>query len=190
MDAHFIDQVFSDLNPSKDPLPYGEYDGCTFKDCDFSSAHFINFLFIDCTFIHCNLSNAHIGGCLFRDVSFRNCKMLGLRFDTCKDVGMVLKFEDCVLNHSSFFQKKLKKTPFVNTQLKGVDFTDTDLTESVFKDCDLSEAKFDHTILVKVDFTKAAHYVIDPELNSIKKAKFSIPEVIGLLAKYDIDIRP
>jgi uncharacterized protein YjbI with pentapeptide repeats len=116
--------------------------------------------------------------------------MLGLRFDTCKDFGMVLRFEDCVLNHCSFFQKKLKKTPFINTQLKGVDFTDTDLTESVFMGCDLNEAKFDHSILVKVDFTKALNYVIDPELNSIKKAKFSIPGVIGLLAKYDIDIRP
>jgi hypothetical protein len=32
------------------------------------------------------------------------------------------------------------------------------------------------------------NYSINPELNRIKKAKFSMPAVVGLLDKYDIEI--
>jgi len=47
---------------------------------------------------------------------------------------------------------------------------------------------FENTILEKVDFSTSFNYSIDPEMNKIKKAKFSLPEVIGLLNKYDIEI--
>ena len=40
----------------------------------------------------------------------------------------------------------------------------------------------------KADFRNSHNYTIDPETNSIKKAKFSLPDVIGLLSKYNIDI--
>ena len=43
-------------------------------------------------------------------------------------------------------------------------------------------------ILEKADFSTAYNYVIDPELNTIRKAKFSIAGITGLLHKYDIDI--
>ncbi len=32
------------------------------------------------------------------------------------------------------------------------------------------------------------NYSINPEMNKIKKAKFSMPGVIGLLDKYDIEV--
>jgi len=34
----------------------------------------------------------------------------------------------------------------------------------------------------------AFNYSLNPELNKIKKAKFSLPAVVGLLDKYDIEI--
>ena len=42
--------------------------------------------------------------------------------------------------------------------------------------------------LEKADFRTAFNYSIDPENNRMKKAKFSPPEVVGLLNKYDIEI--
>lgn len=40
----------------------------------------------------------------------------------------------------------------------------------------------------KVDFRTAFNYSMGPEINRIKKAKFSISGISGLLDKYDIDI--
>ena len=69
-----------------------------------------------------------------------------------------------------------------------MDFTECDLTASIFENCDLNNATFDNTIIEKVDFRTAFNYSINPELNRIKKAKFSIEGISGLLSKYDIDI--
>ena len=44
----------------------------------------------------------------------------------------------------------------------------------------------DQTILEKADFRTAKNYSIDPEQNRLKKAKFSLSGVVGLLRKYDI----
>jgi uncharacterized protein YjbI with pentapeptide repeats len=72
--------------------------------------------------------------------------------------------------------------------LHETDFAECDLTNGVFDNCDLSGALFDHTNLEKADFRTAFNYSVDPENNRIKKAKFSLPGVTGLLHKYDIEI--
>jgi len=50
------------------------------------------------------------------------------------------------------------------------------------------QAMFIHTNLEKADFRSAFNYSIDPETNRIRKARFSVPAVTGLLDKYDIEI--
>jgi len=62
------------------------------------------------------------------------------------------------------------------------------LTSSVFDNCNLLQAVFDRTILEKADLRNSYNYSIDPEINRIKKARFSILGISGLLDKYDIDI--
>ncbi|MGL4875523.1 MAG: pentapeptide repeat-containing protein [Clostridium sp.] len=64
-----------------------------------------------------------------------------------------------------------------------------DLREAKFKDSSLSESIFENTNLSKADFSEAMDYVISPERNKIKKAKFSMPEVLGLLKDFDITIK-
>jgi len=39
-----------------------------------------------------------------------------------------------------------------------------------------------------VDFRTAFNYSFDPEINKIRKARFSYPGVCGLLQKYNIEI--
>jgi hypothetical protein len=46
---------------------------------------------------------------------------------------------------------------------------------------------FNQSNLEKVDFRTSKNYAIDPENNRIKRAKFSYPDVLGLLDKYDIE---
>ena len=82
----------------------------------------------------------------------------------------------------------MTKTSFVNSSMKNVDFSECDLTKSIFSNTDLMNATFYKTILKEVDFLTAANYSIDPEMNTIKKAKFSLHGVSGLLEKYDIQI--
>ena len=89
----------------------------------------------------------------------------------------------------SFYKLKLKKTIFTSTKLEEVDFTEADLSGSVFENCDLYKTIFQKTILQKADFRTAINYSIDPEQNNIKKAKFSLPDVVGLLNNYDIEIQ-
>jgi uncharacterized protein YjbI with pentapeptide repeats len=107
---------------------------------------------------------------------------------TALNSDFLFYFEDCLLNDSSFYKLKLKKTSFKNCVLHYVDFTECDLTNAIFHNCDLKDATFDRTIMEKADFRTAFNYSIDPQSNKIKKAKFSLPAVTGLLDKLDIQI--
>ena len=93
-----------------------------------------------------------------------------------------------MLNFSSFYKLKLKKTHFQKCTLHDVDFTEADLGGALFDNCDLARAAFENTILEKTDFRTSFNYSINPELNRIKRAKFSKEGVIGLLDKYDIEV--
>jgi uncharacterized protein YjbI with pentapeptide repeats len=165
-----------------------EYEGERFENRSFAEADLSGIKFIDCVFVSCNLSMASVTGTSFRDVKFEGCKMLGLRFDGCNDFGFSVSFEDCVLAHSSFFGRNLKKTHFKNTRLHGVDLTKSDLSSAVFEICDLKDARFDGSDLEKADFRSSTGYSIDPTINRIRNARFSIPDVVGLLDHLDIVI--
>jgi len=114
--------------------------------------------------------------------------MLGLNFEDCNEFALEISFENCVLNHSIFYKTKLKHTNFKNSQLHETDFSECDLSHSIFNNCDLTRATFQNTILENANFKTAYNFEIDPESNKIKKAKFSIENILGLLAKYDIKV--
>jgi uncharacterized protein YjbI with pentapeptide repeats len=75
---------------------------------------------------------------------------------------------------------------FQNCKLVEVDFSESDLSGVLFDRCDLSGATFDRTNLEKADLRTSINYLINPEINKVKKAKFSYPAVLGLLTKYDV----
>ena len=82
----------------------------------------------------------------------------------------------------------MKKTRFSNCSIKEADFTQCVLTEASFQNCELSGSTFHDTNLEKADLRTASGFNIDPDLNRIKKAKFSTYGLAGLLGKYDIKI--
>jgi uncharacterized protein YjbI with pentapeptide repeats len=82
------------------------------------------------------------------------------------------------MKNCSFKDSKLKDSHFTNTVLKNADFSGVDLAGTLFHNCDLASA----------DFSSSIQYAIDPRTNKIKKAKFSLPEVVGLLKAFDIII--
>lgn len=167
-------------------LAKGEYENCTFDHCVFTDLS--NIKFIECTFMHCNLSLATLSNAAFRDVTFNDSKMLGLRFDSCNKFGFDIKADNCNLNNVSFYQMKLIKTKLSNSTMKEADLSECDLSGSVLHNCDLAGAVFDRTVLEKADLRTSYNYSINPENNRIRKAKFSMNGIAGLLDKYDIVI--
>ncbi len=169
-------------------LKKGEYENCVFKNCNFENEDLKGVKFYDCQFINCNLSLVKITNTIFRDIKFSECKMLGIPFESCNEYGLTVSFENCNLSHSTFYKRKISKTKFENSQLHEVDFTECDLSNSVFSNCDLANTKFENTNIEKADFRTSFNYAINLDVNKIKKAKFSLPAITGLLSHYDIEI--
>lgn len=169
-------------------LPKGEYENCTFRDCEFSQSDLSGISFTECTFTGCNLSLAKLGQAAFKDVTFAECKLLGLHFENCNQFLFAIDFDRCTLNLSSFYQLNLKRCRLKKCSLQEVDFTESDLSGAVFDHCDLTGAVFENTNLEKTDFRTAFNYTLDPEVNRMKKARFSLSGVAGLLVKYGIVI--
>jgi uncharacterized protein YjbI with pentapeptide repeats len=83
---------------------------------------------------------------------------------------------------------KLSRSSFINCQLQSVDFSNADLKNAKLTNSNLQNATFQNTNLEQTDFRNASHYSINPEQNRLKGAKFSLPEVVGLLDSYHIKI--
>ncbi|MCX6269947.1 MAG: pentapeptide repeat-containing protein [Bacteroidetes bacterium] len=187
--AQYIEgKVFKKVDFSEPTPGIKEYEKCSFQGCNFSYAVLSNITFSDCSFNGCDFSLAKLYNTAFKQVTFKDCKLLGLHFEDCSNFLFGVSFEDCVVNLSTFFRKSLKKTMFRNCSLREVDFTESDLSAAVFENCDLGGAVFENSNLEKTDFRTSFNYSIDPEKNRVRKAKFSISGITGLLDKYDIEI--
>ena len=125
---------------------------------------------------------------LFNDVRFSKCKMLGIHFEDCNKFIISINFNSCQLNLSSFTGLNLKGTRFTDCRIAEADFFEADLKDSVFHNCDLQGCLFENTNLENADLRTSVNYSIDPDMNNIRKAKFSWPGIIGLLSKFDIEI--
>lgn len=174
----FVDQTFKSLI----------FDNCEFEEVDFSSTALISCKFTNCRFIRCNFSSTNINASQLYDIVFEECKILGVHFHACSDFLFSASFKNCTLDFSSFYQKKMQKTAFTDCSLKEVDFSESDLSQSVFDNCSLLDSVFYRTILKEVDFRTAKHFSINPEVNELKKARFTRDGLEGLLNKYNIII--
>lgn len=182
------EQIFQKEDFTNTVIPLTEFEACKFINCNFEKAQMNSFKFIDCEFIGCNLSLINVDHCMFQDIVFKDCKILGVLFEHCNTFNLSLRFEQCTLEHSSFFRLKLSKTKFSNCSLRDTDWEESDLTQAIFENCDLGGAKFINTTLAKADFLTAYDFDIDPERNQVKGAKFSMSGLPGLLYKYNLKI--
>jgi uncharacterized protein YjbI with pentapeptide repeats len=181
-------KIFDKVDYTASPLARGEYENCTFKNCNFYGSDLSNIIFRECLFDGCDLSLAAFKNTTLNDIRFVNCKLLGIQFQECNSFLLSFGFENCILKLSVFYKLKLKKISFINCNLQEADFTETDLTGAIFENCDLYRTVFFGTTLEKADFRSSFNYSLDPERNRIKKARFSRLGVTGLLDKYNIEI--
>lgn len=183
------EQIFEQQDYAEIALAIGDYEGCRFMNCNFTNSQLSEVRFIQCEFVDCNLSGVLLHQTSFQGVKFKDCKMLGIQFGSCNEFLLSFEFEGCTLNHSSFLQSKIRKTLFKDTQLQEVDFSECDLSEATFDECDLNRTIFEQTIIEKTDFSTSYGYSIDPEMNRMKGAIFSQDGIVGLLEKYNIEIK-
>ena len=179
-------ETLSNLSILSNPNERKDYETCEFINCSFTDISKLNF--IECSFKNCNLSNCKVNDTMLQSVEFFDCKLLGVNFFRAKDFAFEVYFNKCLLDFVSFDSKKLNKSKFRNCKMHEVNFTNADLSKSSFVDCDLFEAVFDKTNLSGIDFTSSINFLIDPEINTIKKAKFLSQDLSRLLTKYDIII--
>lgn len=188
MSDYFEERTFEFPISEPHQLNPGTYESCRFINSNFTAIDLSEIRFVECSFEACILDRVHLSNTTLNDVQFKDCKMMGIDFTNCQKVTFSVRFENCILNFSDFSTRKMQQTCFKECNLTEVDFTETDLTESSFEKCDLTNSKFDRTILVKADLSTAFNFSIDPETNTLKKAKFSSFNISGLLNKYHIVI--
>lgn len=182
------DQKFTSVNFSEVSFVEHSFTNCTFERCIFMHAQWNKAKFYSCTFNGCNISLVRVNGAFFQEVTFNECKLVGLEFHKCdktffhinvqQSLLLDCNFSDLSMPKTSFHKSKFEECRFITTQLVGADFTETDLQGSVFQHCKLDKA----------DFRGARNYAINLQANSVKKAKFSYPEVMTLLDSFDIVI--
>ena len=184
----FERKEFQDVDFSGQTLQNIEYYRCTFERCTFNKADLSNSAFEECTFKACDFTMTVISNTGFRDVVFSECKLMGLDFAISSKFMFSFRFDRCYMNYCVFFGRNLKNTNFSGSTLKEVDFTEANLTAAIFTNADLTLTKFSNTNLEKADFRGAVNFSIEPEFNKVKKAKFSLLQLEGLLYKYQLDI--
>ena len=163
-----------------------EFDEYRFVNCDFSGAELSGLRFTDCLFERCNLASARLAGTALQNVAFTECKLLGLQFGACRDMLFGVHFDQCQLRYASFAGRQMPGTRFVACTLDEADFADADLSEAVFQDCSLAGAVFQNTRLVGADFTAATSFVIDPETNPLRGARFTLEGLLGVVTKFGL----
>lgn len=167
-----------------------EFDTCVFVKCSLREIQFTGCKFRNCTFRGCDLSLSSFENCLFAETHFEDSQLVGLDWTRTawakSKFIQPVSFVGCVLNYSTFTGLNLKQVNLKKCIAHDVDFTEADLTRTDCTFTDFANSRFQDTNLTEADFTGASNYAIAPDLNKLKKTRFSLPEAMALL--YGLDI--
>lgn len=182
----FYDQLFDQTTGVPGQWAHQVFEKCVFKQLNLSKAVLAQASFINCRFENCNLWLVVLTGTKLNEVDFINCTVIGVDFGQCSAFGFFVSFRECQLDQSYFVDRNLKKTCFLDCSLKEVRFINCDLTGALFKHTNLELAVFVDNTLIQTDFATAYNITLDPDKNKLKKARFSLDELPGLLTKYEL----
>ncbi|SEO98238.1 pentapeptide repeat-containing protein [Paenibacillus sp. OV219] len=191
-EPEYYNEHFAELAFTKEELIGVKFYDCTFTKCDFSETVFDECKFSDCMFTSCDLSMIKLMDSTISQASFKQCKLVGVDWTEASwsriKVSGTLRFDECMLNHSTFIGLTLRKSEMIGCTARNVDFREVDLQESNLTRTNFAESLFSETNLTGADLSHATNYSIDPSVNRINKAKFTLPEAISLLYSMDIEI--
>ena len=182
---HHLNKTFENVVWEEKHITGKNFDNCTFYKCSLKGCIFEDCYFEKCTFDECDLSL----------VKFKETSLSHVKINGSKAIGVVwyeagnplsVSFNNSRISYSSFYGKNCKKTKFINCIADDVDFSNCNLSQADFAGTDLKNAIFSNTDLTQANFAGALNYSINPEVNKIKKAKFSLPEALSFLYSLDI----
>jgi fluoroquinolone resistance protein len=186
----YQERSFRDLKVHSSTVQGVVFSECTFQQCSLTDNDFESCYFYRCVFQGCDLSLSRVNNCSFIETSFKDSKLIGINWvDAHWPKGRLLPsiaFEACAINHSVFMGLILPKMAILKCTAWEVDFTEADLREADFRFTDLQRSRFFQTNLSGADFRGARSYTISASANTIKGAKFSLPEAMSLLYSLDI----
>ena len=139
--------------------------------------------------MECNLSNPLIKGSRFNNADFSECKLVGLNFYNCEQLRFDLAFSKCRLRACNFSGLKMKGSSFLGCAFDDCYFENTYLVDSKFDDSAFRGTLFHACDLGRASFLEAEGYAIDPRNNNVKKAVFSVPEVLSLIESFGVVIK-
>ena len=186
----FYNQVFDQLSDTPSNLVSQDFEQCTFRQLDLSKRSLSGSSFVNCQFDTCILTNADIRNTKLYDVTFLRSRLIQLDFGHCNPFGFHVDFTGCQLDHTIFLNRNLKKTRFIECSMKEAHFLKCDLTKAEFDQCNLELARFGECNLTQVNFSSSFNLKMDLDDNVVKKARFSLHNLPGLLSKYDLVIQP
>lgn len=163
-----------------------EFFDTTFDGCNFEKAAFQECKFEKCRFVDCNLSLTTFKDTSLLDVEFVGCKMLGINWTEPAKSFFTVGFTGCILNDSLFVGANLRRVKMIDSIANRVDFENADLSDADCQGTDFAGANFANTNLARADLRRARNYAIDPNVNILKKTRFSLPEALALLSYLDI----
>lgn len=187
-DSSYNENLFNDLSLNHVEIMNKEFYSCKFTNCDLSEVVFQNSIFEDCLFDNCNLSLTNFRNSRLQKVEFEECKITGVNYGLCERYMIDINFNQCYLQNCTFFGLNLNKNKFLCSRLIECDFVETELKYSEFCHSDLSGTTFHNCNLEYSSFKDATNYNIPPIYNKLKKATFTLPDVIGLLTCFGLNI--
>jgi fluoroquinolone resistance protein len=186
-EAAYYKEKFMSLSLANEEIPSVRFEECTFSESRLIDCKFEKCVFIDCRFEGTVLSAINPTGSRFLQPKFFRCKVMG--FDWAKAAKLQdLSFEECQLDYSNFSSLQLLKIRMTKCSAKEARFMETDMSDGVFTDTDFQGSTFFKSNFSRADFRQARNYEIDIKNNTLKKARFSMPEVLSLLYGLEIEI--
>jgi uncharacterized protein YjbI with pentapeptide repeats len=186
----FEAQTFSAINYQQQEVAGKTFEECEFVNCTLRETAFKACIFRNCVFRESDLSLGSVLDCIFTATEFRDSHLVGLDWTQAnwhqRGFLRTIDFFNCVLNYGTFFGLDLTGINLSECLAKEVDFAEANLTRVNFKATDLSGSRFLHTNLTEADLSGALNYTIAVTSNTLKQAKFSLPEAMSLL--YGLDI--
>ncbi|MAT99287.1 MAG: hypothetical protein CL608_19285 [Anaerolineaceae bacterium] len=181
----YVEQVFTGLTLTQEVMTAVTFEECTFTNCNFSETQFKRCTFRDCQFQNCDLSLLDVDYSTFQRSKFEECKLIGVNWAKVLQIEW-LEFHSCNLSYATFMELDLSKAVITDCLAKEATFAETNLTEANCTHTDFTDSRFVRTNLTKADFRGARNYAIAADLNTLKQAKFSLPEAVALLHGLDI----
>lgn len=178
-------EAFEDKDLVEDSLTGAEFVDCVFKNCTAENSILRGCSFTDCTFIGCTFVNLTPEHCNMSDSLFTDCRITGVSWGDYQFGGSYLlpirRLEGCTLKYNNFVEMNLARCDFSGNTILFSMFADCNLTAAKFLKCNLDSTEFFRCNLTKADFRNASGYAVDLAESKLKGARFSYPDVVGLL---------